>query len=384
MKGRGGLRGVACVTHVSPVHPMGDTRILYKEASALAAEGYDVAVAAAEEPIDLCEDVRAVELRLPTKRFLRVVISPWIALCAALRVRADVYHLHDPEILWIGPLLKLVTGAKILFDVHENVVAQIKTKHWISRWLRRPLGCLYRSLERVLLPVYDSVILAEDSYAPLYRWHPRAVVIHNYPITSCACAPYTHDEGGLRLVYVGRMDGSRGALTMLEAAVALKHRGVEVTWHLAGLAAPELDGEMREFIISRGLERNVFLAGRLSFPEAMRLVACADLGISVLSPLPNYVESMPTKLLEYLAAGIPVIASDFALWRSLLERFECGIAIPADDSEALAAAVEKLASAPGLRKRMGEAGRKRLLESGMTWEAESQKLLHLYEGILGE
>ena len=368
------------VVVATSVHPASDTRIYHKEIRSLVEAGYAVTLLAKEE-WNIRSEVRFVPIPRFSRRWLRILAAPWVVLVKGWKVRAKVYHIHDPELLWVGAVWKLLARARVIYDVHENVPAQLRTKHWVPRWLRRPLGRCYSLLERLFLPFYDAVILAEDSYAPAYAWHANTRVIHNAPWTVSAASQDADERAGLQIVYVGGVSRPRGAMTMLHAAAELMRRGMEASWRVIGPAQPALRAEMESFIDANGLSEIVRLDGRLPFSEAQAAVAAADVGIAVLDPLPNYVESMPTKLLEYVAAGIPVIASDFPLWRSLIEEYECGVTVCPGDAHALADALASLAADPARRRTMGENGQTRLRASRMTWESEAEILLDLYERL---
>ena len=382
---RGPSEGATVVRKVlvaSSVHPASDTRIFYKEIQALCEAGYRVTLLARDDRLT-DDGVRFLPAPEFGSRVLRILLAPWAVFWKGMRERADLYHIHDPELLWVGVACKVLTGARVVFDAHENVVAQLRTKHWVPRWLRRPLGGLYSLMERLVLPCLDAVVLAEDSYAPVYAWHRNVCVIHNYPLPGRRVSRERPSDRP-RLVYVGGMTRPRGAMTMLQAAARLRDRGVEASWSLVGPASPNLEAEMRAYIAEHRLDRTVDLIGGLPFPAAQDAVAEADIGLAILDPLPNYVESMPTKLLEYLAAGLPVIASDFPLWRSLISEFECGVTVPPGDPAALAEAVGSMASDPDNRHTMGENGRTCLMARQMIWASEARILIDLYERLLAQ
>lgn len=379
----GGAKGLH-VVHVSSVHPIEDTRILHKEARSLVAHGYRVTLIARGESSDRRDGIRVIGVRAPRWRPARVFATPWVVLTLALKQSGSVYHLHDPELLVVGVLLKWLTRARIVFDVHENIPAQIRTKGWIPRLLRKPAAILYRAVERTLLPLYDAVVLAEDSYGPLYAWHPRVHVIHNYPLEVPQQVLPTESPRAIRVIYVGGISRARGAMTMLEAAALLREENLPLCWILiGGPDSRSLEAEMRDYVRGHDLDGVVELRGRRPFQEAQDEIARSDIGISVLAAIPNYIDSLPTKLLEYMMASLPVIASDFPLWRSLLERFGCGIVVPALDAAGLADAVQKLSASRELRKTMGQSGRQGLVDARMTWPNEAPRLCALYEEITG-
>jgi len=369
-------RGAICV--ITSVHPPFDTRIFHKEAKTLGCAGYDVTLIARYTRDETIDGIRIVALPIPRNRFVRVFGLTWRTFRLALRQRADVYHVHDPELLPIGALLKLITRRKVIYDIHENVPAQIRTKSWIPHSLRPAASLIYRLSERLLLRFVDVVVLAEDSYLPQYSHCEQVSVVHNYPLLRSPREKATPNT--FRAVYVGGVTEQRGASTMLKAAASLNGRGISVHWTVAGPIRPrDLEAKLREAAV--GIPR-LDILGPVPYEEAQKLISSAHVGLAVLKPIPNYIESLPTKLLEYMMAGIPVIASDFPLWREIVEGSQCGLVVDPLDSGAIADAIESLMRHPEKAGEMGRNGRQ-AVEEKYNWRQEAARLLALYDVLLG-
>ena len=100
-------------------------------------------------------------------------------------------------------------------------------------------------------------------------------------------------------------------------------------------------------------------------------------------PAPNNIEAQPNKLFEYMAAGIPVVASDFALWRAIVDDTGCGLLADPCDPNAIATAVAYLLSHDREAEAMGRRGREAVARR-YNWSAEEPKLLHLYADLARE
>jgi len=369
---------------LTSVHPPTDTRILFKQAVTLVQGGHEVWLVARAGKSAVGCGVHHVVLPVPNRRLARLGTC-WLLLRAALRLRCDVYHLHDPELLPIGVVLKLLTRAAIVFDVHEDVRRQIRNKYWIPRRLRRPLAAAYGIAERLCLLQIDRVVIAEDSYAPVYRGHDP-VAIRNYPTLDLLqrFAAWEHPKVYSRhpeLVYCGTIARIRGAMEMLEAVQRLVPKYPDVHLTLIGSCFPEtLEQEIRDKVRSLRIEAHVTLRGRMPLDEAMQVVAGCDVGLAILHPDPNYLQSLPTKMFEYMALRLPVVVSDFGLWRGIVEGTAAGETVdplrPAD----IAAAIDRIVADSQRLTAMGESGCRAVREI-YSWEAEGRRLLAMYREL---
>jgi glycosyltransferase involved in cell wall biosynthesis len=123
--------------------------------------------------------------------------------------------------------------------------------------------------------------------------------------------------------------------------------------------------------------------GQLSRSAVAELLQGVQAGLVLFHPEPNHVEAQPNKLFEYMSAGIPVIASDFPLWRDLIERECCGLAVDPLDEAAIASAIEYVLTHPDEAEAMGRRGRL-AVERTYNWQPQAHKLLDLYARIAGD
>jgi glycosyltransferase involved in cell wall biosynthesis len=374
VEGQRWLRGKVCV--LTTVHRPDDTRIYRREIGSLVDAGLEVALIAPHCEGFRSEGIRYATLGKPLGRAGRLFILGWRAYRQALEETADVVHLHDPELILLGLLLKL-RGRRVVYDVHEDVPRQIMTKHWIPSGLRRPLAWVFDLLERWAGRRFDGVIAATESIACRF---PRATVVHNYPSPASFSPSEERDAGRARwLVYVGGVSRLRGVVQMVEALEHVQPT-LDARLDLVGLPQPRsLYEELRHL---PGFQR-VHVRGWMPWEDAWQLAFREGaVGLLLYQPAPNHVASLPTKLFEYMAAGLPVIASHFPLWRGIVEGNECGFIVDPRDPEQIAAAIEYLLSHPEEARRMGENGRRAVSER-YNWEREKHKLLELYEEVLG-
>lgn len=363
---------------LTTVHPLFDTRIFHKQAKTLVREGYDVTLIAQWSMDEVVDGVKVVALPKPENRLTRIFGLTWRAFCLALKQRADLYHLHDPELLLNGILLKLFTRAKIIYDVHEDLPRQILNKHWIPKYLRQVTAWFAELAEIVGTSFIDRIVTATPVIAERFTV-TKTVVVQNYPrieeLVVDNPIPYPHRSSFV--VYVGGISRIRGLGEMVQA-IGLLPDEVGARLLLAGSFRPSaLEKDVRQLA---GWKRVDYL-GWQSREGVKRLLSKVRIGLVTLHPTPNYIDSYPVKLFEYMSAGIPVVASDFPLWWEIVEGAGCGLLVDPMKPEEIARAILWLLQHQVEAQAMGERGRKAVSER-YNWTIESQKLLQMYRELI--
>jgi len=306
---------------VTTVHPADDPRIRQKYVRTLAGE-FDVTFAAKGPPPVEVDGFRWRELRgRRVRRWFR-------ALRLMMTCGADVAAIHDPELIPAGLILRAVRRTPVVFDLHENLPAVAYTRGSIPRPLR-PLTALAARFALSLADRFLVVTAAEAGYQTLVR-RPLPV-FPNFP--DSGTLPPLAAEPRTGVIYVGDVTEQRGAPTLLEA-VALADVGPLV---FAGRCRSDLRRRLLER--AEALDVDVSIRGWMPHDEAMQLVGASRVGVSPLHDLPNYRDSLPTKTLEYLAMGTPVIASDLPGTREVIDGLPGVRLVPAGSVEALAEAL---------------------------------------------
>jgi len=381
-KPRGGAASPpATVCHVTTVHVPFDTRIFHKECRSLADAGYDVHLVACHDRDEVVDGIRVHALPRPPGRRARVLLWPWLACAKVLSLRPapSLVHFHDPELLPASQSLRLC-GLKAIYDVHENVAGDLAAKPYLPRWLRLPVAMIYRAIEAVLGIGMPTLHVLED-IAGQYR-QPRSVV-RNLPWA--ADAPVRPDRPvgrPAKLVYLGVVSTDRGAGTMIDLAGELNCRALDFELRIIGpIHEPGLAEALAGAIVDHGLADRVFVLGRMPYAMARAALAEADLGLCLLQPTTNYRRSLPTKVLDYMAAGLPVVATDIPGWRTYVTEPGSGLQVDPADTAGAADCVESILKDPARFRAMSRRGRA-AVESTFCWEIEQQKLLAFYDRLL--
>ena len=339
------------IVHLTSVHRPRDVRIFHKEARAAAAAGGRAWVGAPREPV----------------RRARRAAAGWRLARAARRRDADLYHVHDPELLAAAVWLARRSGRPVVYDAHEYLGETARTKRWLPRPLRVPVALASGRAERAAARRLAAVVAAnEDLAARFAAAGARAVAVTNSPWAEAFPEPVAMPADPVAL-YVGGLGPLRG-LEVMRAAFPL----VGVPGARLVLAGPGDPGELPP-----GAES----VGAVDHSRVPALLAAARVAWVPLQRHGNYDRAVPTKLVEAMAAGRPVVASDLGRMAALVREAGCGLVVPAADARAHAAALERLLSDHGDAARMGAAGREAFV-AGLGFEAQARALTSLYDELL--
>ncbi len=360
------------ICHLTTVHPVYDTRIFYKESISLAKKGYRVHLIAPATNEEVKEGVNIIPLGVVKSRLRRLLFIGKQALKKALELDAVVYHFHDPELIKIGLKLKR-RGKKVIFDIHEDVSGQILTKNYIPRILRKPVSSLYSIYERRMINKMDALICATPFIENKYSKSNNVVVnINNYPILNELAATIDWDKRENAVAYIGGITEIRGVCQIVES---LEY--CDAGLYLAGTFDCE---KTKQKIMSLKGWRKVKYLGQVDREEVKTILSKVKAGIVTFLPAPNHIASQPNKLFEYMSAGIPVIASNFPMWKDIVEKRNAGICVDPKNPKEIGSAINKIIYQRNAEL-MGKNGRK-AIEEEFNWERESEKLFQLYERIL--
>jgi glycosyltransferase involved in cell wall biosynthesis len=292
--------------------------------------------------------------------------------------KADVYHLQDPDLVPLGFLLKIL-GKRVIYDVHEDLKEDVLTKDYLPRPIRLLLAWISDIVEKLLSRPFDAIIPATDDIAKKFHGRRKVMTLKNYPRLAefAFGAKITHPHAEFRCVYIGGLTDVRGISQLVRAMGAL---GDSANVRLMLCGKFESERYERQLRLENGFQNTEFL-GWIDYRQMPDLLSTMDAGLVCLLPIPQFVVSLPIKLFEYMAAGLPVIASNFPLWREIVESSGCGICVDPQDPLEIAAAIRYLCDHPDECRMMGEKGCRAVRER-FNWEEEGKKLITLYNEIL--
>lgn len=363
------------IVHMTSVHPALDARIFQKECRSLAREGFHVTIVCPHSEDLVADQVHIKSVRRDRSRLARMTRTAWRVYREARKLQADIYHFHDPELIPAGLLLR-ASGKDVIYDIHEDVPKDIFSKQYLPAWSRPLIAWLLEKLEAFVASRFSALITVTPSIAERFcRLNSRTIVVHNYPYQKELVGAMQESPWETRrqsVAYVGLISANRGIHEMV-SAMNLLSESLPATLELAG------PGDCKELSHRPGWQR-VHHYGLLDQLSTFRLLHGVRGGLVLFHPEPNHVEAMPQKIFEYMGAGLPVIASDFPLWRRILGDVGCGIFVNPLDPQGIAEAIKYVLTHPREAEEMGRRGQAAVLER-YNWETQVGKLVSLYSGL---
>lgn len=364
------------VCHFSSVHKDNDIRVFAKECLTLADAGYDITLIACDGH-QTSETINLIKIKEEGGRFKRIFLRAYDVFRMALNVKADIYHFHDPELLPYGLIIKMTTHAKVIYDSHECYPEDLQNKEWLPKYLRMPVAKIYKFIEDVGAKKFDTVVAATPYINKRFeRVAKKIVTVNNYPRLHEFGSGLNENPGIKRdgICYVGAISAIRGILPFLDS---LDKVDSAVKVYVAGTFATE---HIKRQVFAHSSWARVEYFGQVNRAEIKNIYEKSFAGIVNFLRAPNHEFSQPNKLFEYMAAGIPVIASDFQLWKEIIEPTSCGITVMPDSASQIACAINKLYDNKKLAESMGQAGRNAIVAK-YSWEREGKVLVDAYNEL---
>lgn len=368
------------IIQFTTVHPRDDSRIRSKELASLAKA---LAVPASlyvqdglGDEIDADHGYRVVDTGPRLRRLPRMLVGGWRMFRAVAKARPQVAHFHDPELLPWAVLLGLF-GIKVVYDVHEDVPRQVRHNEGLPPLAQRMLPPFVSLAEWIGARLISGVVAATQVIADRFPAE-KTILVRNFPLLEELNAPDPTPmrERPLEFTYVGTVAEVRNIYAMIEAVTRVQP---PAHLRLAGdFAIAETERKAREM----PEWSSVRFEGWMSREGVAGVLADGRAGLVLLKPIAHEMVSLPIKLFEYMAAGLPVISSDFPVWREIVDSAGCGLLVDPLDLDAIVGAMQWVADHPDEAEAMGRSGR-RAIEERYNWEQEANTLIAFYRDRLG-
>lgn len=359
---------------ITTTHDRFDGRIFHRQAITLNNAGYRITFLAPGNFNGIEKGIRIISFPKIKNKYKRLYGNIRV-IRTALKLKADIYHFHDPDFLMYGLALKWMSKRNVIFDVHEDFSLVLLEREWISMWLRKIYSIVYRIVEKFSSKVFDGIITATDHIQTLFP-KEKSVIVHNYPENSHNRIK-RENVIPKSLVYIGGLTPIRGIEEMLKAVVISRNK-LPIEIHIYGQFT-DMDHEKN--IMSVFTHDYIHFHGVLPMSEIYQKASQYSAGIICYLPLPNHIESMPNKIFEYMMLGLPIIGSNFPLWKKLIEENGCGLTCDPTNPQKIADAIQTLFSDAIEIENKAQTSIE-LFNNCFTWTNEKQVLLDFYSSMI--
>lgn len=364
------------VCHFTSVHNRFDVRIFHKECITLHNAGYNVHLLVADGKGNNYRDGIAIhDIGKMPNRLLRMVFTPLLMLSSLLSIKAQIYHFHDPELLFVALMLKLLSGAKIIYDAHENYSDYMLQKEYLPKYIQPLASVLIKQIESFIGKRMDWVVVTtEQHYNALQYINKNMSIVYNYPKLSewKNIDINTLQKQERSICYVGNINRERGIELLINAIEKL-----DCMLHLAGNYEPS---DYRTYLTTLPGWSKVIEHGYVDRDKASEIIAKSQIGSVLFLPLPIHYTSLSTKVFEYMAAGTACLVPDFPIWKSIIEKYDCGNCVDTSNIDSVIEAIEDMLSHPEKLIEMGQRGRKIVLEQ-LNWETQITEITKIYSTL---
>jgi glycosyltransferase involved in cell wall biosynthesis len=335
---------------------------------------YDVTLIAVHPKEEVLHGVRIIPFTRYKNKLLRILVTWFVMLNKAWKVNAEIYQIHDPELIPCGLLLKWF-GKKVILDIHENIAEDIFDKPWIKN--KKLLYTSFAFFEKLAIKNF-YFFLAEHSYADRYQLLGAnySVILNYYDAQFFKSFCETDRIYSNRIFYIGILLRSRGILEIAEAIYILKQRGMVVHFDVVGELYTGLDEEIDGLPFISEIKSQLHFHGRLPLEAGYEISRKAAVGMCIIHPMKNSIGSYPTKMFEFMAIGLPQVISNFPLYRSVVEKHACGICVDPMSPAAIADGIELILTDREQAVQMSE--RAVQAAEAYVWDTEFAKALQVY------
>jgi glycosyltransferase involved in cell wall biosynthesis len=374
----------AKICHVTSVSTL-TARIFYRECIHTAELGYEVCLVRAGGTSETKNGVEVCGYRSGTGAISRLLASPF-ALRAALKQKADIYHLHTPQMLPIGWVLKVFFRKKVVYDIYEDFPSMALTKEKLPMPIRKALGALLFGVESASCRLFDGIVTADPSVMRMYARAasgPR-IVFYNLPsLRLFAAAAQNGHPKIYDVVYSGGISERTGIYVLLDAIKQLTVTGLRPKVLIFGYFDDGASSaKLQAHISELQLDELVEIRGRVTPPEVPILLSQARIGVVPLQPIPKFLKNIPTKLFDYWACGLATVVSDLPPVRPFVGNNRFGFSYNPGAPQELAQALAWLIKNPERTHAMGQEARQAVLKR-LNTDCERKRLGDFYERVMG-
>ncbi len=365
------------ICHITSAHNSSDGRILKKECVSLAKDKENDVYLVAKGDSYEYKGVHVVGVgEMPSGRLGRITKGTKLVFEKAVELDADIYHLHDPELLlYVKKLARM--GKKVIFDSHEYYYKQILDKYYIPKAIRKAAADFYLHIENKACRYLSAAIFPceIEGKHPFEGRAERCVFIDNFPIIEDDFEFRAHEKAEPVVCCVGSLTRERGIEQLVDACY---QAGVKLI--IGGNFSP---AEFEQHMLGKPEFECVDYRGFCTKDQVDKIYRESSIGVSNILHTGQYPfgTNFPTKVYECMMYGLPFAISDFEYNIKMVKKYEFGLIVKPDDPADIAKAIKYLLDNPEEYRKMSINGIE-AVKNVFNWKTEEEKLCLLYKDIM--
>jgi glycosyltransferase involved in cell wall biosynthesis len=355
----------------------------------LADSGYEVFfVAGASEEASSAKTAHVVDgVRIvgfpPVRGFLQRILNLPRIFKIVFNTKADAYHFHDPDLLPVGVLLRWLRRKPVIYDVHEPYPEMLRTNKAIPKRLRKPVSRIFRVIEDMCSRSIGNVIVVNELVCQRFQQRGCNVEIVSNTALLDGFEDAPERAQNRAVISIGTLSTNRGSLLIPKIVRAVRNQDQSIRFLIVDRAFRARQRELfLDAVKKHGVEDAIELLPNTVVSNLPSYLSQATIGLSLLTLDEVAIRQNITKLYEYMAAGLPIIASDVPNQRRDLEESESGLLVTHDSPDEYAEAIIRLMNDQDTLDRFSRNGRSAFMTK-FNWEIDKRRLLGFYETLLG-
>lgn len=363
---------------ITSAHPIYDKRVFRQIKACLENEHsieYIVPVDSSDEIIEI-DNLNYHKIK--KGGMIKRIFNLPIILYKCFKVKADVYHIHDPDLMFVGVILSRFKK-NVIFDIHEHYADKFLISKKIPVFFREFMYKFYTKFEDWCANQIKNIIVVEDSQKERFNKlrDTEVEIIYNYPSIDEALTEPKLQSENVVLIHSGSLTEYRGIMIIVEVAKKIKELNLYYSIYLIDYFYSEKEEkQIKELINKLGLNKIITFFPKVPQEEIYYFLKKGNIGVSFLLDIPKYQKGIPTKFFEYMACGLPIIASDLYYSEKYITANNCGITKRPNDIMGFIEAIDKISSNFSFYSNNSYKSFEKY-----KWTLESEKLINFYEGF---
>jgi glycosyltransferase involved in cell wall biosynthesis len=370
------------VCHFASVHVIQDTRVFHRECVSLA-EHFDVTYIGIGHSPDELEGVKLIPIPKPKSRITRILFTTWKVFFKAWRLDADIYHIHDAELIPLASLLHLLKGKPVIYDIHENTYEDILRKPWVPKLLKHGLGLGYRFLEWISSKTMNTIlVIAKPEFATKFLASKNKTIIQNFADIKHLQKFQVTERGSLKgnhIFYMGTIfDYYYNIYPVLEAIDVLNKQSTPTHFHFIGYIDPVIKSRIFNSESYKKVQNQVTFYDHMDMNDGYEISRKCKIGLCLKNQDESILVSHERKFFEYLAVGLPIVCCNSAIYYDIVEKEQIGKSVDISRADKIAEAIKQMLENGDMLNTYAQNG---ITAANQTynWENEKEKLLEFYK-----